>query len=108
MLLAPPQVTSVRDKPTLMKSQKLHIAVELERMGDHAEGIAKLALRMVDQPLLKPLVDIPRMAEVCREMISTSLTAYVNRDVELAKAVASQMSQAVSQQVKDNGTAESV
>ncbi|MBN1888904.1 MAG: phosphate signaling complex protein PhoU [Thermoflexales bacterium] len=66
----------------------LHIAVELERMGDHAEGIAKLTIRMVDQPLLKPLVDIPRMAEICREMISTSLTAYVNRDVELAKAVA--------------------
>jgi phosphate transport system protein len=66
----------------------MHIAVELERMGDHAEGVAKLTMRMVDQPLLKPLVDIPCMAEVCREMISTSLTAYVKRDVALAKAVA--------------------
>ncbi len=65
----------------------MHVAGELERIGDHAEGIANLTLRMVDRPLLKPLVDIPRMAEICQEMISTSLTAYVNHDANLAKAV---------------------
>lgn len=66
----------------------MHIAVELERIGDHAEGVANLTLRMVDQPLLKPLVDIPRMAEICREMVSASLTAYVNHDADLAGSVA--------------------
>jgi phosphate transport system protein len=66
----------------------MHIAVELERIGDHAEGIATLTLRMVDQPLLKPLVDIPRMAEICQEMISASLTAYLNHNASLARAVA--------------------
>ena len=41
----------------------LHIAVELERMGDYAEGIAKISIQMGDDPLLKPLIDIPRMGE---------------------------------------------
>ncbi len=44
-----------------------HIAVELERMADHATGIAKITLRMLDQPLLKPLIDVPIMAGVVKE-----------------------------------------
>ena len=65
----------------------LHIAVELERMGDYAEGIAKISLMMGDQPPLKPLVDLPRMAEKATEMLRQSLDALVNRDIVGALAV---------------------
>ena len=64
------------------------IASELERMADYAAGIAKTVLRMGDEPLLKPLVDLPRMAEVCREMVQAALQAYVARDPDAARAVA--------------------
>lgn len=63
------------------------VATNLERMGDHAAGIARLVLRMCDQPLLKPLVDIPQMAEIAREMMRGSLDAYLKRDVALAERV---------------------
>lgn len=65
------------------------IANELERMGDHAEGIARIVIRMGDEPLLKPLIDLPRMADACREMLSTVLEAYVDGNVGLARNVAS-------------------
>ena len=65
-----------------------HIAVELERMGDHATGIAKITLRMLDQPLLKPLIDVPIMAGVVKEMTRTALDAFVRGDVDLARKVA--------------------
>ena len=47
----------------------LHVAVELERMGDYAEGIAKITLLMGDEPPLKPLIDIPRMADRAMDML---------------------------------------
>lgn len=65
-----------------------HIAVELERMGDHAAGIAKLVLRIADQPLLKPLIDIPLMAKADREMICGALDAFVKQDAARAREVA--------------------
>ncbi len=65
-----------------------HIAVELERMADHAEGIAELVKRIANEPLLKPLIDIPIMAQVAREMIRASLDAFVTRDPEAAQKVA--------------------
>ena len=58
----------------------LHISVELERMGDYAEGIAKINLMMGDEPLLKPLIDIPDMAEKASRMLRRSLESLVNRD----------------------------
>jgi phosphate transport system protein len=61
------------------------IATELERMGDHAEGIGKITLLIADQPLLKPLIDIPRMAEKGRSMLRQQLEAFVRRDVEMAR-----------------------
>jgi phosphate transport system protein len=61
------------------------IATELERMGDHAEGIGKITLMLADQPLLKPLIDIPRMADKGRSMLRQQLDAFVRRDVELAR-----------------------
>ncbi len=65
----------------------LHIAVELERMGDYAEGIAKISLMMGEEPPLKPLIDIPRMAERATSMLTRSLEALVNRDIVAATVV---------------------
>lgn len=66
----------------------MNIVVDLERMGDHAAGIAKTVIRMGDEPLLKPLIDIPRMANLAREMLRDSLKAFVDRDADRARAVA--------------------
>jgi phosphate transport system protein len=68
----------------------LSIIVDLERMGDHAEGIAKIVLMHRDQPLLKPLVDIPRMAEQAGRMVHRSLDAFMARDATLARQVAAE------------------
>ncbi len=62
-----------------------HIAVELERMADHATGIARITLRMLDQPLLKPLIDVPIMANIVKEMTRAGLDAFLRSDVELAR-----------------------
>jgi phosphate transport system protein len=65
----------------------MHIAVDLERMADHAEGIAHLVIRMADEPLLKPLIDLPRMADVACDMLRASLDAFVARDPGAARAI---------------------
>jgi phosphate transport system protein len=65
----------------------LHIIVDLERMADHAEGIAKITIMMGDEPPLKPLIDIPRMADKAVEMLRRSLEAFINRDVEEARRI---------------------
>ncbi|MBI4294832.1 MAG: phosphate signaling complex protein PhoU [Chloroflexi bacterium] len=67
----------------------LNIIIELERIGDYADGIARIAIMIGDEPPLKPLIDIPRMAEMTIEMIDKSLKSFVARDVELAKHVVS-------------------
>ena len=65
----------------------MHIAVELERMGDYAEGIGKISLAIGDDPLLKPLIDIPRMSDKAGDMLRRSLDSFVNRDVVAAMQV---------------------
>ena len=80
------QQPMARDLRTI--ASVMHVATDLERMGDHAEGIAKIALMHGDQPLLKPLIDIPRMAEVAIRMLRQSLDALVRRDAEAAQAIA--------------------
>ena len=67
----------------------LNIITELERIGDYAEGIARVTIMIGDEPPLKPLIDIPRMAEITIEMVTKSLQSFVARDVELAKQVVS-------------------
>lgn len=67
----------------------LNIATELERIGDYAEGIAKIVIMIGDEPPLKPLIDIPRMAELTLEMINQSLQSFITRDVELARKAVS-------------------
>ncbi len=65
----------------------MEIISELERMGDYAKGIANINLRMGDQPLLKPLIDIPRMAQKGVDMLHGALTAFVNEDIEAARKI---------------------
>lgn len=62
----------------------IHIVTDLERMGDHASGIARIVIDTANEPLLKPLVDIPRMAKIAREMLDESITAYIDGDAEAA------------------------
>ena len=64
-----------------------NIAAELERIGDYAEGIAKLAIKLSAQPLLKPLIDIPRMAEEGRRMLMLSLEAFAQQDPDAARGI---------------------
>ena len=65
----------------------LEIATELERMGDYAKGIAKITLMVGEAPLIKPLIDIPRMADKAVDMLHRALDAFVRKDVELARAI---------------------
>jgi len=65
----------------------LHITVELERMGDYAEGISKISLLMGEEAPLKPLIDIPRMAEKATSMLRNSIDSLVSRDVVKANQV---------------------
>jgi phosphate transport system protein len=65
----------------------MEIISELERMGDYAKGIASINIRMGEEKLLKPLIDVPRMAEKDANMLHRALTAFVNEDVEAARAI---------------------
>ncbi|MDD3265300.1 MAG: PhoU domain-containing protein, partial [Dehalococcoidales bacterium] len=55
--------------------------------GDHSEGIAKIAIMVGDEPPIKPLIDLPRMAEKSCQMLSEAMDAFINRDVVLAKKI---------------------
>ena len=65
----------------------LHITSELERMGDYAEGIAKISLLMGEEAPLKPLIDIPRMADKATQMLRNSIDSLVSRDMVKANQV---------------------
>lgn len=65
----------------------IKINSELERMGDQAINICQAAKELLKQPLLKPLIDIPRMAEIAGQMVKDSLDAFVQQDPKLAKSV---------------------
>ena len=67
----------------------LSIIIELERIGDYAEGIAKIVIMIGDEPPLKPLIDIPLMGEITVEMINKSLQSFLTRDPEMAMQVVS-------------------
>ena len=68
----------------------LNITTEIERIGDYAVGIARITIMIGDEPPLKPLVDIPRMAEQTVDMLRRSLNAFVNRDAEAAKKISAE------------------
>jgi len=65
----------------------LKIITDLERIADHASDIAKTCLRIGTEPLIKPLIDIPRMADQTRTMVKNALDSFVQEDVELAYQV---------------------
>ncbi|MCD6453268.1 MAG: phosphate signaling complex protein PhoU [Dehalococcoidales bacterium] len=65
----------------------LNIIIDLERIADHAEGTAKIALMLGDEPPLKPLIDLPRMADRARDMLHRSLDAFIRRDAEAARKI---------------------
>ncbi|HED23942.1 MAG TPA: phosphate signaling complex protein PhoU [Firmicutes bacterium] len=77
-----PMARDLRRVATLFK-----MINDLERMADYATSIAKITRRIGHQPLIKPLVDIPRMAFLSQKMVKQSLDAYVREDVDLALAV---------------------
>jgi phosphate transport system protein len=83
MILIATQQPMAHDLRLLASS--MEIISELERMGDYAKGIANINIRMGDQPLLKPLIDVPRMAQKDVDMLHRALTAFVEEDVEAAQ-----------------------
>src|SRR3990172_3043375 len=85
MVLIATQQPMAHDLRLLASS--MEIISELERMGDYAKGIANINIRMGELPLLKPLIDIPRMAQIGTSMLHRALTAFINEDVETAKAI---------------------
>ncbi len=85
MILIAKQQPMARDLRLL--ASMLDVASELERMGDYAKGIATINIRMGDEPLLKPLIDLPRMALKANDMLHRALTAFVNEDAESALAI---------------------
>jgi phosphate transport system protein len=68
----------------------LNITSEVERIGDYAEGIAKIAVLIGDEPPLKPLIDIPRMADMTESMLQRSLEALINHDAETAREISAE------------------
>jgi phosphate transport system protein len=65
----------------------MNIVLDLERMGDHATGIGTIVLRMGGEPPLKPLIDLPRMAQISRDMLRASLDAFMSEDEKEAMAI---------------------
>ncbi len=68
-----------------MISSALKVITDLERMADHATNVAKATIRLAGQPLIKPLVDIARMAQLVQEMLRKGLRAYTERDAAAAR-----------------------
>lgn len=82
LALRQPMASDLRFITSAMK-----IAAELERMGDQAVNIAERTEELLKYPLLKPLIDIPRMATISQEMVRDSINAFINHDEKLARAV---------------------
>ena len=65
----------------------LEIASELERIADYSKGIAKISVQLGSKPLIKPLVDLPRMAALASDMLHRALLSFVDRDVATARSI---------------------
>ena len=79
------QQPAARDLRAVMAAT--HIAVELERMGDHAVGTARLVTRLEKEEEITSLHKLPKMAKRARKMINQGVRAYINEDVDLARAL---------------------
>jgi phosphate transport system protein len=73
-----------------MLASILDVTTEIERMGDYAKGVAKICIMLANEPLIKPLIDIPRMAEKATAMLHRALGAFVSGDVETARSIPSE------------------
>ena len=82
LALYQPEAKDLRTVTMIMKVNN-----DLERIGDHASSISRIALFMADYPPLKPFVDIPKMAEKAMEMLRESLDAFIRRNSQLAVEV---------------------
>ena len=82
MALYQPEATDLR-----FLAMALKIDNDLERMGDQAVNIAERTVELLKEPLLKPLIDIPRMAVLAQAMVKDSLDSFVRQDVEIARGV---------------------
>lgn len=82
LALYQPEAADLRSVTMIMKANN-----DLERIGDHASSISRIALSMAEHPPVKPLVDIPKMADKALEMLRESLDAFVRKDSELAVRV---------------------
>lgn len=69
-------------------ASSISIFSNLERMGDYAAGISRIVVESADEPPVKPLVDIPRMATIAREMLDSAIKAFITNDVQAARATA--------------------
>jgi phosphate transport system protein len=85
LALYQPAARDLRFITTAMK-----ITTDLERMSDLSEDICERAIELAEEPLLKPYIDIPRMAEATQKMVRETLDAFVNKDAELARKVCSE------------------
>jgi phosphate transport system protein len=65
----------------------LEVVGELERMGDYAKGIAKICILLGGEPLIKPLIDIPRMRDIAVDMLHRAVGAFVEADAEIARSI---------------------
>jgi phosphate transport system protein len=65
----------------------MRIATDLERMGDLSVDVAERAIELSTQPILKPLIDIPKMGELAQKMVHEALDAFVKRDASMARAL---------------------
>jgi len=83
IVLQQPMAKDLRVIATILK-----IITDLERMGDHAVNISRVVFKIGNEPFVKPLIDIPKMAKLTQEMVHSSLNAFTSRDIELAKKIA--------------------
>lgn len=82
LALYQPEATDLRTVTMIMKVNN-----DLERIGDHASSISRMALFMADYPPIKPLIDIPKMADKAMEMLREALDAFIRSDERLAVEV---------------------
>ena len=85
MMLIATQQPMARD--LRMLGAVINIITDLERIGDHAEGIAKISISIGKEPMVKPLIDIPRMAEKGIDMLERSIKAFEEKDVDAARQI---------------------
>lgn len=69
-------------------ASSISLISDMERMGDYAAGIAKIVVQSAHEEPIKPLIDIPRMAQIAREMLDDAVTAFIQLDADMARRVA--------------------